>query len=234
VTFCDVHAPATAADLGAVFFSIDVERPQVDVKLAMDPQSWASCEGTYFADTHRIGDTCPTQAPTGTPAPAPKTAGSTWTGALFEHFEANFKGGNKALFKNLLNIDAKDSTTSFRFDYGLCTPFGSLESDVLGKKATPGALLEDCGFAQVSDSTSTSSLVSGIKALRFAPLPGVSGLGAWLHLSLEYLVDQIADVGVCCGVEGVEPPICDYVDQDCRQAPRSKTQTGWPKTPLCK
>lgn len=240
VTYCEVKPPTIGSDTdpSSVFFTIDVARPLNDVKQAMDPQTWDDCEGTYFESTVRVGSTCPTTPPTGTPVDVPETPGSTWSGALFEHFEADFNGGNRAMFQNFLKIDAK-SGSDFRYDYGLCTPLGSLETDVLGTHDTPGKLREDCGFSRVGETATNQSVVSGIKVLQFDPIEDVQGLGIWAHLGLEYLVDQIADVGVCCGEDTLEPPVCPddatNWDQDCFQAkPSSKQKLKWPATALCK
>ena len=235
VTYCDPVPAGRAEDPGSVFFTIDVARPLSEVRPIMDPQAWDSCAGTFFQDTHRIGDTCPTQPPVGVPAEEPRPAGTAWSGALYEHFEANFQGGNKAMFKNLLKI-ATQVASGFHFDYGLCAPSGSLESDVLGNHSTPGILREDCGFSASNQLTSTSTVVSGLKKLQFGPIPGAIGLNVWVNLGLESLVDQVADVGVCCGEEGLEPAVCspEYAnDQDCLQA-RTVKKLPVPPAPLCK
>jgi hypothetical protein len=91
-------------------------------------------------------------------------------------------------------------------NYGLC---GAIQSSVLGDGPQPGGIDVDCGYSLASDEKvggkpTGNSIVTGTKHIKFKTRPCDWGMDAWVKIALKAMVDEIANVGVCC--QGGTPP----------------------------
>jgi hypothetical protein len=162
-----------------VSFKIQVGRDLDALKVDADPLNWTQCDPLYFKDTHYAGGDCPS-AMTGGAAPPSPQPGSSWSGVLFEHFSTALGID----MTNLINITDQPAQGRL-FNFSLCHEIGG---NVI--------ITKDCGFSSVIKDPSQSgpfkSRVNGLKIVDFANLsPGT--------ISMEAMVDETAQVAVCCG-----------------------------------
>src|SRR5262249_6049479 len=196
---CSTTQPASPTDLARVDFEIRVGRSSDAVAKVTDPQSWAQCNPDYFKRAFFVappdGDGIPK------PGPSPGPLGSKFAGVLFEHVEAQVRGGGSFKAMNLLRIQTSGPVIAgpirYRLDYGLAK---ALALSVVGlQPPAGGCLAEDCGFAVVQDAGSTPPTMKllGTKRIRFPALPMQTGVESFLPLALKAVADEVAS-SVCC------------------------------------
>ena len=200
----DVRPPSGSRP-GMGYFMVSVARSFADMAPLTDPQSWAACGPTNFAASYvTTPAACATAAPT--PQPSPPAKGTTWSAPLFESFRAAAAprpgcNPNETRFRNVLHVEGVRTSTSYRYDYGLCRSIDHRVSCSDG----PAGITWDCGFTSLQQD-GTGSVLKGVKYLRFAD--GL-GLNAWVQAGMRAMIDDIVDNGVCCGTTGtVDCPVC--------------------------
>ncbi len=167
------------------------------LKEVTDPLNWDDCNPLYFIDTHYAGKDCASaqSSPPTTLVPVP---GQNWV--LYEHFSHS---SGVYLINHLDICPATAQPPARRLEYDLCRAVSGTHK-----------LKKDCGFATTMKDTDQTgkfkSRLVGLKILHFETLsPGM--------ISMEVMVDETAQVAVCCGLK---KPKCPCGAETCYLAER--------------
>ena len=153
-----------STDSTVAWFRIITSRDFASVARILDPLNWSACsiyfESSYWAE--EVGGNYPVDSDgNATKDTSPVIPGTSWSRVLFEHFQFNDLVGNKAFFRNLLNVQAERSADEFHYHYDLHTSINC----GWGWLSYPKGLIKDEGF--VSGRVVGGEVeVQGVKTLR--------------------------------------------------------------------
>jgi hypothetical protein len=198
----DFDPPPETAKVAMAFFNMTITRPSADVSAAIDPRCWTKCNSDFFKATNLVVDCSGSTVP----MPSPQPCGTAvLNGCLFEHVEytptlgcPNFNSPT-VLFKNILKVDTLMST-NYEMDYALAL---SKDSKLPCQGSGSGQIDVDSGCA-IAEPALAGTRMRGVKYVKFAD----PTLANWTVVGLRGIVDEIQQVGVCCGAPAPAPGEC--------------------------
>jgi hypothetical protein len=189
----DYDPPPETAKVAMAFFNMTITRSSADVSAAIDPRCWAKCNSDFFKTTNMVTDCSGSTSP----MPSPQPCGTAvLNGCLFEHVEFTPTLGcpnsnsPTVLFKNILKVDTLTST-NYEMDYALAF---SKESKLPCQGNGSGQISVDSGCA-IAEPSLAGTRMRGVKYVKFND----PTLANWTVVGLRGMVDEVQQVGVCCG-----------------------------------